>query len=266
MTKTALAELHSLIHEQDAAQRQAAKIAQQAHQKALDKAEELHTSLTADTDTEANRPRLKAIIEAAAKKAITAERAALVFQQYAIARADQGLTPAQARDGAFLTRSIIGATRGYSHEQRAKMYAALVVAAVERADTGLIELPKDWASLLRVPDLQAMAETLDPAAMEKLSKEMHAKAEELSEADRLMQALQQAAPKLYTTRLDVGYSAGVFNHRAGIGLKNGTKLAPGHNELTPEQFEAARNDATFNAYLKDGVVEIVQTQKLVEEL
>ncbi|GAA0581475.1 hypothetical protein ACFQH5_11240 [Halomonas salifodinae] len=268
-----LDQLKDLIAQQDETQRRAADAVRPAYEKARQAAHELRESVSGTVDEDAQRERLQGIVVSAAGKIYASksdlQMAGLVVGQHAAAVADQpGLDSSLARDGKWLIANAMSNVRYHRAEQRQKVVAALVVAASGAGvETGLIEFPQPWWSFPSLPNLEAMAELMDPEAVATMRGEQEEQAALLAEAMRLEDALKQAQPKLFAVG-DSGtaLTVAVRNHRGGSLTIMGVSFEPGDNELTAEQFSKVRGNRYFAAHTEAGALEIITTSDLVEEV
>lgn len=268
-----LTEVKDLIAQQDEAQRKAVEAVRPAYEKALQATQALRDSVTGTIDDDAQRERLRKIVEAAAGKMFSTkaelQMAGLVVGQHAAAVADQpGLDAALARDGKWLIGSMMNNVRYHKAEQRPKVVAALVVAASgDGVETGLIEFPQAWWTFPSLKNMEAMAELMNPETVATMRAEQEEQAALLAETMRLEDALKQARPALFvvgdnSTPLTVT----VRSHRGGTTGVAGVKFVPGDNDLTAGQYAIVRESSTFNAYVEKGDLELISTANLVEEL
>lgn len=268
-----LTDLRQLIATQDAAQREAAELARPAHTAALQAAQELRDKLDSATAPLARRTALKALIEAAAGKMFSSKQdkqaAGLLAQQYGLERAAApGPGASVARDGVFLLRNVVASTSsGYTPEERARIYAALVVAASGGADVGLMRFTDDWAQEMTIDSLEAMAEALDSGGADSLLAEHQSTLDELTTVRRAIDALEQGRPRLFVVKEGEDASTvTIRNHRGGSVGMNGVTFQHGDNEFTTGQLDKIRGNSTFAAYLEEGTLEIMTASQLVEEV
>lgn len=268
-----LTEVKDLIAQQDEAQRKAVEAVRPAYDKALQATQALRESVTGTVDEDAQRERLRKIVEAAAGKVFNTkadlQMAGLVVLQHANAVADQpGLDAALARDGKWLIGSMMNNVRYHKAEQRPKVAAALVVAANNNGvETGLIEFPQAWWTYPSLKNMEAMAELMNPEAVATMRAEQEEQAALLAEALRLEDALKQAQPRLFALgESDTPLTVTVRSHRGGTTGVAGVTFEPGDNELTAGQYATVRESSAFNAYVEKGDLAVTSTANLVEEL
>ncbi|WP_299232571.1 hypothetical protein [uncultured Halomonas sp.] len=266
-------ELQQLVTAQDKAQRQAATIAREAHEKALEAAQALRKELEGATDQLAQREALKAIIEAAAGRMYASktdkQQAGLLAQQYALERAAApGAGHSVARDGTYLMRTVVSSTSsGYQPEERARIYGAMVVGATGGADTGLMRWGDDWSQEVSIAYLNEMAQALDAEGTAKLDAEQAKLDAELTQVCRMEQALEQATPRLFVVKESEEPSTVVVrNHRGGSVGVGGVTFASGDNSIPSHRMDKLRANSGFQAHVEDGNLEIVSTSELVEGL
>lgn len=272
MTSLSLSDVTALIEARDAEIQANAQSIRDKHQTALDGALMLRDELAEANDSTAKRPTLVGIIEAAAstpKPSKTAlEVASGVFAQYLASIAQRGnVSPAQARNGAFVACTAIRYTGDWTPSQRQKVLTAITLAAMAKIDAGLVEFPaEDWHREVTTPDLERWAEILDADSIATLRAQEGEIAQEYGQAMRMVDALEQAAPRLYVTNMEGQADITVANHRGGSVAMAGVRFEPGQTTLTADQFNQVRNHPTFKAHQSSGVLRIVSSADLAREV
>ncbi|MDT8878521.1 hypothetical protein RSO68_03450 [Halomonas saccharevitans] len=267
-----LTDLEQLTAAQDEAQRAAVESVRGAHSAALEGAQTLRDELAEAMGQGDEREALRAIIEAAAEKELTGkqgrEMAGIIVGQFAAAVADMPLPASVSRNGSELVARCASAANGYAADQQRQLFAALVLACLDRSvKTGLLSFPSpaEWADKPSIEGLRTMGKVMDPEAVAALEAEHVARAAELAEAQRYVDALEQARPALFVLAEGVEPSTTVRNRRGGSVGIGSIKLEAGDTELSAEQYAAVRNNASFRAHLEAGALEIVSTASLVQE-
>ena len=259
-------EVKALAKAADHASREAAQKVRPAHTEALKAAQQLRDNLAENISERERIRRMVAIIEGGtAKRKPSKEAATTVLHQHmATAAATHEISATNARNGAFWIETFPRYTSDWPEAQRLKVLDALVMASQGKISAGLVELPK-LAEAVRLNIAETMAELSNPEAFAEHKTQQAELARELAEAQRYVDALAQAEPRLYT--LNTGADAGVAiaNHRPGAINIAGVKLeGKAVTELTPEQYGKVRDHRIFKANIHDGVLELTTIGQLVE--
>lgn len=259
--------VQKLTNEANEAAREAAKAVRPAHSKAKAAAVELRDNL-ADNTTEAERiRRLVSLIEAAtAKRKQSKDAGATVAGQYigSITSVRQ-ISLAQQRSGTFWLNSLARYSHDWPHQTRLRVLDAFVMASQGKVTTGLLEFPPSLTDALDLNAAEALAELADPDGFATYKQDQAALAQQHSEAQQYVDALEQSAPQLFTA--EVGSAAGVAiaNQRPGDVSISGVQLKGGGiTELSADQYARVRDHKIFNAHMKSGTLSLASVDSMAQ--
>lgn len=273
MTVTA-AEVTTLIDRLNEKQREAHSLIADLYQTACEVAQHRLDQLDADSRTDRRAEELLAMVNDAVAKPNKTQEAisgGVMGQHTMLLTASPDVGAQQARSGLFVTSTALRYTDSLSREQRAKVLHAIVLATRGQLDTGLIQFTADDLKALTADALEKWCQALAPDAYASWKASQADTAKERSLCAQQLKALRQAAPKLYTVKADASIeivlkATGGNTTIAGITIK-GDAFGSGNdgiNRLTPDQFEAVRMTAAYQAHLASGRYKIIDEGELVE--
>lgn len=264
---TELTEVQKLTKAADEAARKAAEAVRPAHQQALQAAVELRDELSTNTSNRQKVGKLVAIIEAgtASRKPNKDAATTTLAQYFQVVTSAREVPGSKQRDGAFWLDTFPRYCWDWPKDQRLAVLDALMLAVQGKIQTGLTAFPKDLTETLRLDVAEHMAELSDPEATAKYREQQAALAEELSQAQRYVDALEQTHPKLAVTDLDQVGGVAIINKRGGDVSAAGVKFAGNAvTELTADQFARVRDDRIFRSYADSGVLQLTSTKPMAQ--
>ncbi|WP_300352382.1 hypothetical protein [uncultured Alcanivorax sp.] len=205
------------------------------------------------------------IVEAVEALDVREETLSTALNQYVAAIASgRQLSATNQRNGAFWIATFNRYSRDWGQPARIKLLAALVKATQGRVDAGVIDFPDSLAkSLESLQDAEQLAELIAPEKTESYRKKLQRDAGKLLKAQRLLDALAQAEPRLFTTDVSDEAAVGIQNNRGGQVSVAGVALAGGTiTEVSAAEFDKLRNHPMYIAMTQDGTLRITSAAQL----
>lgn len=260
-----LTEVQKLTKAADDAARKAAEAVRPAHQQALQAAVELRDELSTNTSNRQKVGRLVEIIEAgtASRKPNKDAATTTLAQYFQVVTSAREVPGTKQRDGAFWLDTFPRYCHDWPREQRLAVLDALLFAVQGKIQAGLVSFPKDLTETLRLDVAEHMAELSDPEATAKYREQQAALADELSQAQRYVDALEQTHPKLAVTDLDQSGGAAIINQRGGSVSVAGVKFeGRAVTEITADDFARVRDTDRFKALENEGILKLTSTKPM----
>lgn len=239
-----------LIGEFNHAAQSAAEQVNEAYKSALKVARDRRDQLAETATTAERKQRLKGIITNACSSYFSAkkrqETAGNLVVQMSNQLADLAQSGTRHNHGEWLLSQWKSFSGKYTDTLANRMLAALVIASDGHADTGLVEFTSgDWSAALREKDLTAMAASVAPEDLAAYENEQKENAEQLANAERQLESIQQAKPSLYTVVDDESsLNATVHNPRGDV-IIEGIRIPQGMTVLSFDQLSQVRHHSLF---------------------
>lgn len=267
MAKTTMKDVQQLTNAADEAARKAAEAVRPAHDAAVQAAVELRDELAVNTSERERVRKLVEIIEAGTAKRKTGKDAAsTTFQQYITSvTTTREVSSSKQRDGIHWIATFRTYSHDWAREQRQAIVDALVMACAGKITAGLTTFPSSLADGLNLDVAQDMAKVSDPDAFAQYQASQAALADELSQAQRYVDALEQTRPHLAVTDLDQSGGVAIRNHRPGDVSVGGIKFRGGTvTEISSDDFAKVRDHRMFNSHIEAGVLELTSTAPMAQ--